>query len=137
MKRLLIAVLLTGCAGSAPGVTTDPRPERTIQPGSSVLTTLSWVRDNAQRFDFGETGMPEFEASRHWDGVRYDDGGAVDTHGIVDGWYVDTENYGRIFILVGYTYSTDRRWHVGSVMTTYDETPPRDYICGGGAGEEC
>ena len=77
MKRILIALLLTGCAGSAPGVTTDPRPERTIQPGSSALTTLSWVRDNAQRFDFGETGRPEFESSRHWE--------RASTHGLKRG----------------------------------------------------
>ncbi len=63
----VLALLLTGCAGSAPGITTDPRPELTIQPGSSESTTLRWVRDNAQRFDFGETGRPEFEASFHWD----------------------------------------------------------------------
>ncbi len=56
---------------------------------------------------------------------------------VTQGWYFDTENHGRLFVLVNYTYFTDQRWHVGSVMTTYDETPPRDYICGGSAEEEC
>ena len=124
MKRLLISLLLMGCATTAPAVS-----EPTIQSGSSVLTTLRWVKDNAQRFDFGETGGVEFESSIHWDTRR--------THGFNEGWYVDTENHGRLWVLLSYTYNTDRRWHVGSVMTTYDETPSRDYICGGSAGEEC
>ena len=137
MRRILIVLLLTGCAGSAPGATSDTRPESTIQSGSSVLTTLRWVRDNAQRFDFGETGGLEFESSIHWDGGGLIDGERVSTHGFTEGWYFDTENHGRLWVLVNYTYDTDRRWHVGSVLTTYNETPPRDYICGGGPGQEC
>ena len=130
MKHIVIALLLTGCAGSAPSVTTDPRPEPNIQPGSSVLTALRWVRDNAQRFDFGETGSAEFGFSRHWDASR-------SRYGQAESWYFDTENHGRILVLLDYTFNTDRRWHVGSVVTTYDEPPPRDYICGRDAAEQC
>ena len=134
MKRLLISLLLMGCATTAPDVTTDPRPEPTIQSGSSVLTVLSWVKDNAQRFDFGETSGPEFESSRHWDGGRIDDdGNPVTTHGFTEGWYVDTENHGRLWVIMNYTYDTDRRWHVRRVTT---DDARRD-ICGEDTGEEC
>lgn len=135
MKRILIALLLTGCAGSAPEVATDPRPEPAIQSGSSVLTALRWVSDNTERFDFGDTGGLEFESSRHWEGGRIDDDGEpVDTHGLSDGWFVDTENHGRLWLALNYTFETDRQWHLRTVLAI---DGARRYICGGDGVEGC
>ena len=133
MKRLLITLLLTGCAG-APAPVSDFPPEvggrDYISYDPSVPTR--WVQDHQDQFGFGGVRSVEHVSMMQ---------GEVVSAGVIGDIYVrhytvHTRDRGALEIMTDVpNYGATER--VTAVFTGSAVTDDLVYICGGGGSDPC
>ena len=129
MKRLLITLLLTGCAGSAP-MPVSEAPPAAAGLGNIVLFDPSvptrWVQDHQNEFGFGGVKSIEHVSTRHVEVVESGVVGYVDSRH----YTVHTRDRGVLQIMTEErNYGGER---VASVFTGSALTNDLVFICQGG-----